>query len=137
MGLNIIKKYLSEFHDGALLAIEHVGQDYILSLESAQMDRLDMKDDLSLSERGTIKGKLHLVSGQSIKMNESMVENELKMKYNYGSIFYFAIKDNLIEIQISWRNAPKKSYINEFSTIVIKAENVWWENIPDLYDPFW
>ena len=56
MGLNIIKKYLSEFHDGALLAIDHVGQDYVLSLESAEMDRLDMKDDLSLSERGTIKG---------------------------------------------------------------------------------
>jgi hypothetical protein len=135
--LIIIKKYLHEFHDGALLAIERKGQDYVLSLESAEMDRLDMKDGLSLSERGTIKGKLHLLSVQSIKINESKLQDELKMKYDYGSIFDFEIQNNLVELQISWRNAPQKPYVNDFSTIVIKAKNIWWENIPDLCDPFW
>ena len=53
--LIIIKKYLHEFHDGAILAIERKGQEYIFSLESAEMDRSDMKDGLSLSERRTIK----------------------------------------------------------------------------------
>src|SRR5579863_7488195 len=90
--LIIIKKYLHEFHDGALLAIERKGQDYVLSLESAEMDRSDIKDGLPLSERGTIKGKLHLKSVQSIKINESKLQDELKMQYDYGSIFDFDIQ---------------------------------------------
>ncbi len=135
--LIIIKKYLHEFHDGALLGIEHKGQDYVLSLESAEMDRSDMKDDLSLSERGTIKGKLHLVSVKLITINKLKLAGELKMKYDYGSIFDFEIQNDLVELQISWRNAPQKPYVNDFSTIVIKAKDIWWENIPDLFDPFW
>ena len=135
--LIIIKKYLHEFHDGSLIAIERRGQDHIFSLESAEMDHSDMKDGLPLSERGTIKGKLHLDGVQSIKINESPFQGELKMKYDYGSIFDFDIQNNTVELQISWRNAPQKPYVNDFSTIVIKAKNIWWENIPDLYDPFW
>ncbi len=135
--LSIIKKYLHEFHDGTLIDIERKGQDYVLSLESAEMDRSDMKDGLSLSERGTIKGKLHLASVQSIKINESKLQDELKMKYDYGSIFDFDIQTNLVELQVSWRNAPQKPYVNDFSTIVIKVKDIWWENIPDLLDPFW
>jgi hypothetical protein len=135
--LIIIKKYLYEFHNGALLTIERRGQEYVFSLESAEMDRSDMKDGLSLSERGTIKGKLHLEIVQSIKINELIFRDELKMKYDYGSIFDFDIQKNVVELQISWRNVPQKPYINDFSTIVIKAKNIWWENIPDLADPFW
>ena len=135
--LTIIKKYLDEFHDGALLGIERQGQDYILSLESAEMEHSDMKDQLMLSKRGTIKGKLHLESVEFITINDSKVHDELKMKYDYGSIFDFDIQNNIMEIQVSWRNAPPKNYVNDFSTIVIKAKNIWWENIPDLFDPFW
>ena len=36
--LIIIKKYLHEFHDGALLNIEHNGHTYIFTLESAEID---------------------------------------------------------------------------------------------------
>jgi hypothetical protein len=89
--LIIIKKYLNEFHDGALLAIERNGQGYVFSLESAEMDRSDMKDLLFLSKRGTIKGKLHLEIVQSIKINELIFRDELKMKYDYGSVFDFDI----------------------------------------------
>jgi hypothetical protein len=59
------------------------------------------------------------------------------MKYDYGSIFDFNIKDDTIELQISWRNSPQKPYVNDFSTIIINAKKIWWENIPDLVDPFW
>ncbi len=135
--LVVLKKYLHEFHDGALLAIEHREQDYIFSLESAEMDYSDMKDNLALSERGTIKGKLHLEDVQSVKINELIFQDELKMKYDYGSIFDLIIQENTVELQISWRNAPKKPYVNDFSTIVINATSIWWENIPDLLDPFW
>jgi hypothetical protein len=135
--LTIIKKYLHEFHDGALIAIERIGEGYAFSLESAEMDISDMKDSLLLSERGTIKGKLHLELVQSVIVNELVFEDKLKMKYDYGSIFDFDIRDNTVELQISWRNSPKKPYVNDFSTIVINAKKIWWENIPDMVDPFW
>jgi hypothetical protein len=135
--LIIIKKYLHEFHDGALLAIECNGESYVFSLESAEMDRSDIKDGLSLSERGTIKGKLHVEGVQFIKINGLTIQDVLKMTSDYGSIFDFEIQNGTVELQISWRNAPQKPYVNDFSTILVKFQNIWWENIPDLEDPFW
>lgn len=135
--LTTIKKYLYEFHDGALLAIECKDEGYVFSLESAEIDRMDMKDGLKLSERGTIKGKLHVEMVRSIKINELIFRDEIKMKYDYGSVFDFNIHGDIVELQISWRNAPQKPSVNDFSTIVINAKNIWWENIPDLIDPFW
>ncbi len=132
-----IQKYLHEFHDGSLINIQHTDQECIFSLESAEMDRADMKDDISLSERGTIKGKLHLEKIQSIQINDIPFHGRLKISYDYGSIFDFDIRNNIVEFQISWRNAPQKTDVNDFSTIIIQADRIWWENIPDLFDPFW
>jgi len=132
-----IQKYLHEFHDGSLIDIQHSDQECIFSLESAEMDRADMNDDIPLSERGTIKGKLHLEKVQSILINEIPFHSQLKLVYDYGSIFDFNIRNNVVELQISWRNAPQKPDVNDFSTIVIHANFIWWENIPDLFDPFW
>ncbi len=132
-----IKQYLSEFHDGSLIDIQHMNQDCIFSLESAEMDPADMKDDIPLSERGTIKGKLHLEKIQSIQVNGSFLAGPLIIPYDYGSIFDFEIRNNVVELQISWRNAPQKPFVNDFSTIILLAEHIWWENIPDLFDPFW
>lgn len=132
-----IQKYLHEFHDGSLIAIQHTGQACIFSLESAEMDRSDMKDDIPLSERGTIKGKLHLEKIQSIQMNDIPFLGQLKIPYDYGSIFDFDVRNNIVELQISWRNAPQKPDVNDFSTIIVQADRIWWENIPDLFDPFW
>ena len=33
---------------------------------------------------------------------------------------------------IQWGNYPPKARVDNFSTIIIKAEKMWWENIPDL-----
>jgi hypothetical protein len=133
----IIQKYLHEFHDGSLIDIQHMDQEYIFSLESAEMDRADMKDDILLSERGTIKGKLHLEAIKSIQINDTPFRGQLKLLYDYGSIFDFDIRNNVVELQISWRNAPQKPDVNDFSTIIIQADHIWWENVPDLVDPFW
>ena len=135
--LIVIKKYLNEFHDGALLGIERIEKGYIFSLESAEMDVSDIKDNFLLSKRGTIKGKLHLELVQFVTVNGLLFKDNLKMKYDYGSIFDFDIRDSTVELQISWRNSPKKPYVNDFSTIVINAKKIWWENIPDMADPFW
>lgn len=132
-----IQKYTAYFHDGGVITIEHTDDEIIFSLESAEMDRSDMKDNIPLSERGTIKGKLHLDEISSFIINDFSFLEEFKMPYDYGSIFDFDIRNNQVELQISWRNAPQKPYVNDFSTIKIEAQKIWWENIPDLYDPFW
>lgn len=132
-----IKKYTAYFHDGSLIDIQHSDNKIVLSLESAEMDSIDMEDDISLSERGTIKGKLHLEEVQSIKINDSPFHGKLKLFYDYGSIFDFDIRNNIVELQISWRNSPQKPFVNDFSTIIIEAKKIWWENIPELFDPFW
>jgi hypothetical protein len=59
------------------------------------------------------------------------------MKYDSGNIFNLEIKKNKVEIAFSWVNFPPKPSVNDFSTIEIEAEKIWWENIPDLADPFW
>jgi hypothetical protein len=64
-----IQKYLDDFHDGALIDMHQNEDEITLSIESAEMDPSDMKDGIQLSERGTIKGKLHLKKIKSIKIN--------------------------------------------------------------------
>lgn len=47
-------KYLDEFHDGALIDIYHYENTILFSIESAEMDISDVKDEVQLSERGTM-----------------------------------------------------------------------------------
>jgi hypothetical protein len=37
---------------------------------------------------------------------------------------------------IKWLNFPPKERVNDFSTIKIEVEEIFWENIIDLKDPF-
>jgi len=45
---------------------------------------------------------------------------------------FYQIKGKIIELDIKWVNYPPHPNIEDFSTIKIKADQVWWENIPDL-----
>ncbi len=132
-----IKKYEAYFHDGALIDIQHNNNQIEFSLESAEMDLSDLKDPIELSERKTIKGKLHLEDIISIFSTDGSLSNQLHMKYKSGNIFDLEISKNQVEISIIWENFPPKPAVNDFCTITIKARKIWWENIPDLYDPFW
>lgn len=131
-----IRKYLSEFHDGALLGIEHTDRDCVFTLESAEMNSSEMKDAIPLSDQGCIKGKLHMEKVQSITISDKPFSGLLKIPYDYGEIFHFEIRNDIVELQVSWRNLPKNPAVNDFSTIVIQADSIWWENRPDLIDPF-
>jgi hypothetical protein len=132
-----IEKYTAYFHDGALIDIQHSDNQIVLSLESSEMDLSDLKDPIQLSERNSIKGKLHLKRISSVILNDVSFSGQLKMKYDSGTIFDLHIEKKRIEISLSWENFPPKPSVNDFDTIVIEAEEVKWENIPDLYDPFW
>lgn len=127
-----LKNYTSFFHDGSIIAISHTGNEMVLSMESAEMDEEDLKDDIILSKNDRIRGKLHILGIKGIKENGRSYRDTLKMKYEDAEIFHFELNQNKAEFQIKWGSYPPKPYMDDFSTIEIEAEKIWWENIPDL-----
>ena len=131
-----IGKYSAYFHDGAVIEIQHKDDEITLSLESAEMDLSEIQDNIQLSELSTIIGKLHLSGVKSIQINDVFFSGRLSLKYDSGNIFDLEIKKNKVEIALIWENFPPKPAVNDFSTIIIQADHIWWETIPDLFDPF-
>ncbi|MFX0209515.1 MAG: hypothetical protein ACFFDT_26255 [Candidatus Hodarchaeota archaeon] len=131
--MNIIN-YTDYFHDGSIIDIQHVGDCVEISMESAEIEKGEMKEGIPLSKHNTIKGKLRLKGVKNIRENDKPVE---KAKRNYDSawILDLEVKEKEVELLVDWVNFPPKQDINEFSHLVIEAEAVSWENIPDLYDP--
>ena len=68
-----LKNYTSFFHDGSIIAINHDGNKITISMESAEMDEEDIKDD-------RIRRKLHIEGVKSIKENNQNYIDVLKMK---------------------------------------------------------
>jgi hypothetical protein len=100
------------------------------------MDLADLQDPITLTERNTIKGKLYLNGVKSIKLNDILFFDRLKMKYDSAEVFDLEIQKNQVEISINWENFPPNPPINDFETITIELESVEWETIPTLFDPF-
>jgi hypothetical protein len=127
-----INKYVDFFHDGSINAIEQIGNKITISMESAEMDEEDIKDDIDLSRDDRIRGKLHIEGTKSIKENNQLYTDILRMKYEDAEIFHFEINLNKVELQIKWCSYPPKPRIEDFSKIEIEAEKIWWENLPEL-----
>ena len=127
-----ICKYKDFFHDVALLGIEHQGTTIVLSMQSAEVAPEELPSYIALSSDDRITGKLHLKGIKNIYINRKKLSTLLEMNYDNGKIFDLEIKNNEVLLSISWRNYPPKVRTNDFSTITINAENVYWENIPDL-----
>ena len=127
-----ICKYKDFFHDGALLGIEHQGKIIILSMQSAEVALEELPGHIALSSDDRITGRLHLKGIKNVYINREKLSTPLKMNYDNGKIFDLEIKNNEVLLSISWRNYPPKARTNDFSTITISAESVYWENIPDL-----
>ena len=132
-----IEKYIPYFHDGSIIAMEHTHNEITISMQSAQIDKEDLKDKIELSKYQRIKGKLHIRHPRSILVDGKELTGILKMHFDKGNIFDFIWHDKFVELQIAWTNFSPKKSTNEFSVIRIEADDIWWENIPDLLDPFW
>lgn len=129
-----ISQYVDFFHDGSIMDIRHVGNKIEFFMASAEMDEEDVKDDVVLSKDDTIRGKLHIEGVRNIKENNQQYLDILRMKCKTAEIFHFGINQNNVELQILWYSFPPKPCIDDFSTIEIEAEKIWWENIPNLPD---
>lgn len=130
-----IFKYIAFFHDGLLFDI-HQNADVIeFAMSSSEMNDEDIVDGIALSKSHSIQGKLHIEGVKGIKINKNPIDS-LHKTYDYGQILDFELTEKSVEFGINWISLPPKPKINEFETIEIEAEKLWWENIPDLEDKY-
>lgn len=128
----MISKY--EFHDGCLFGILQKGSTVELLMESAELHQEDLEEDnLQLSKRNTLIGKLHLNAVANITVN-NLPTKLLIPKSKLATILSFEINDNLLHIDLVW-NIPFGT--TDLEEIEIYAETIWWENIPTLESPRW
>ncbi len=132
-----ISKYVDYFHDGGLYDIKHRNGKIELFMCSAEMDPEDLKDDIPLGDYDRIKGILHLEDIKKITRNKQPFIGELKMEHQSGEILDFEIVNDVVELGILWDNFKPKHQSMGYSTITIKADKIYWENKPDLVDPYW
>lgn len=130
-----IANYTSDFHDGSLISIEHKKDHIIFSMESAEVDPEEIKGNLALSINDRIKGKLHIERIKNIVENDIPYMGILKKKYEEAEIMHLQISKHICVIEILWHNYHVHPISNDYSTIMIEAEKIWWENIPDLGSP--
>lgn len=127
-----ISKYSGLFHDGSIIKITHESNELIFFIESAQVYQENV--DIPLSEDHRIKGNLHVKRIKSILIDEQPFIGTFKQTYDYGGIFDLVIEKNFVEISIKWEDFPPKPRKEDFSVIQIQAEDIYWENIPNLPD---
>lgn len=135
----IIENSDAYFHDGSVIDIQYKGTELLISMESAELSAEDFSEDIALSGRSTLKGILHLHGIKNIVVNEQPFNGTLMMQADSSRILDFQIKDNTVHFFLEWNNYPpsKKLKNDEYTDIVVEAESIFWENKPDLFDPFW
>lgn len=130
-----ISKYTDYFHDGNLFNIAKFKNEIAFQMSSAEVTVFQIEKELTLSVDHRIRGILHLCNIQDVCLTgEYKLENLFDI-FNLGTILDFEIVNKTIELGILWENFPPKVPTNEFTTIIIRAEQIRWENIPNLKDP--
>lgn len=133
--MNIVR-YTSYFHDGSIIDICHDQSIIVLSMESAEISQDENRDNIVLSENLTMKGKLHIEGVDLITENEKQISASLKMLYDSAGILHLKIEGTRVLLDLEWINFPPHPNVTIYSFYTINAKKVWWENIPDLQDPF-
>ena len=126
-----ITKYTGYFHDGSLLEIDARDNHIILSLESAEIDPMEIGDVKFLSKSNTLFGKLHLKNVKEVKGIQKPYTSALCKTYDDGEILDLEVQPGEIFLLIQWVNFPPKPKTNDVSSIEIEAEEIYWENIPN------
>ncbi len=133
-----ISKYTGYFHDGGLIDIRHMDNKIELLLFSAEMDPEDLREDIPLGQDDCITGILHLDGIKKITKNEQPFFGELKMEHQSGDIFKLEISTTTVILKVIWSDYKPIPHSDiDFSTIEIEADKIYWENKPDLVDPYW
>lgn len=131
-----ISSYAAYFHDGSIIDIQYKGSVLLLSMESAEMSEEDLIETIALSEHNSLKGILHLEGIEAIFIDNEPFHGKLHMLADSGGILHLEIEGNKVRVFVDWDNYPPKKKIEKYSDIVIECKEIYWENVPDLYDPF-
>lgn len=132
-----ISSYTSYFHDGSIIDVQHHENEIWISIESAEMCKEDLEEDLALSEHHTLMGILHLEGIEALFIDGAHFHGKIQMMADSGGIIRLKIDENKIQLFVEWVNfPPKKEEIEKYSDIRIECKKIYWENIPHLYDPF-
>lgn len=125
-----ISKYTAYFHDGSIIDIDSRVNDLIISLESAELDPLEICDSKLITKSNTIFGKLHLKNVKKLKLDNKPYLETLRKTYDSGEILDLEIDPNRVFFLFEWTNFPPKAREFVANTIEIETEKVEWENIP-------
>lgn len=128
-----ISKCTSYFHDGNLKDIDHRNNKIIFTMSSAEMHEDELTDDITLSSKDNFKclrGKLHVEGIRKIQVDDKPFLGRLKKHFDSGEILHLEIKKNYVELSIAWINYPPKPRDEDFSTIQVEADKIYWENTP-------
>lgn len=130
-----LAKYFGYFHDGTIINIIQNNDQIEILMESAEILPDWNKDNIPLSNNQTIKGKLYLKGIKRILINKILV-NHVKLVHDDGEILRFRIdKNNKLKLLVLWSNYLPKANSAVTQLIEIEAERIYWENIPNLFDP--
>jgi hypothetical protein len=134
-----ISKYEGIFHDGAIWEIKQNESLLQLCMESAQMLPEWNEDNIILSKRETVTGKLVLEGIKNIKENDSSSLEEFRVKESYerAEVFRLRIKSNSVLLLLLWIKYFPEYEESALFKYEIEAEKIYWENIPTLFDDYW
>lgn len=134
-----LQKYEGLFHDGALWAIQQAKSKIKLLMESAEVIPEWNEDNIILSKRDRISGKLVLEDVKSINENDTYYLEEFQVEdsYDRGEVFRLRVQPNKICLFIIWiKYFPDYEESSVFK-YEIEAEKIYWENIPTMFDAYW
>lgn len=133
-----IKKYKDYFHDGGLIDIYQKSNSIALSMRSSELSSEIFDEEVNLSLDNYLKGKLHILDVKKVSVNEVIAPKVLSMKHDAGQIVNLEIDRDTVTLEIIWVDFPPKKKLNPNCSIYkIRGGDIYWENIPDLVDPYW
>lgn len=126
-----INEFDSLFHDGRIIDIINSNDDIIFLMKSAQVIPEWNVYNIELSKAQTINGKLHVEKVKNITVNGKQTKI-IKKIYDSGEILDLEVAKNKVFVLITWINYRPKVETSISESIVIEANKIYWENIPDL-----
>lgn len=132
-----LAKYQSYFHDGTLIDIIHIKNTIEISISSCEIELNDLERKIPLAHDGTIRGKIIVKKNIKIFIDKKNISlNELRMFYDRAEILNLNISQNEIIIFLLWKTLRPVVKDEKYSELKIEAEEIYFENIPILLDPF-
>ncbi len=103
---------------------------------------LDLTDLVTNIQTGVIStgcttGMTHVLKmTNTSSFDNELLNNNLKMMADVAGILNFDLNKNKIRFFVEWINYPPKNQIEKYSDLQIESDKIYWENNPNIFDPF-